>query len=144
MAHWPPYPDSVEALRRLAHHFEIVAVTNSSNWALKAFAKTLGNPFVDAVTAEDVGANKPHPQVFEFLRTRLSTLGFSVGQVLHVAESQYHDIGIAKRLGFRTCWIERRAGQDGFGATPNPGEITKPDYHFGSLTELVEAVERGD
>jgi putative hydrolase of the HAD superfamily len=140
---WPAFPDSVEALQRLKRHFRLIAVTNSSNWALDAFSTTLGDPFDDRVTAEDVGANKPDPRVFAYLESRLGAQGLGQKSILHVAQSQYHDIGVAKRLGFSVCWIERRAGQSSFGATPHPGEVTEPDYHFESLAELADAVEDG-
>ena len=42
------------------------------------------------------------------------------------------------RLGFLTTWIERRSGEDGFGATPEPDVITKPDLHFSTLGELAD------
>ena len=141
---WPAFPDSVESLKRLRQRFRLVAVTNSDNWALLHFARTLGEPFDDAVTAEDVGACKPDPQVFAYVRGRQSHLNYRLEDYLHVAQSQYHDIGVAKRLGYKVCWIERRRGKPGFGGSPAPTEVTTPDYHFGSLAELAEAVDRGD
>jgi putative hydrolase of the HAD superfamily len=54
--------------------------------------------------------------------------------------SQYHDIAIAKRLGFEVCWIERRMGQEGSGATPGAQRV-EPDHHFATLAELADAVE---
>ena len=71
--HWPAFADSVAALKRLKRRFHLVAMTNSDNWALSHFAKTLDQPFDDLVTAEMVGWNKPDPQVFAFTRGRLST-----------------------------------------------------------------------
>jgi putative hydrolase of the HAD superfamily len=140
---WPAFPDSVAALKQLKTRFRLVALTNSDNWALGHFNKTLGAPFDDLITAEIVGLNKPDPQVFAFARGRQSVHGFTLADYLHVAQSQYHDIGVAKRLGYRVCWIERRKGQAGFGATPVPENVTKPDYHFASLAELASAVEAG-
>lgn len=136
---WPAFPDAVDALGRLKERFRLVALTNSDNWALGHFKKTLGEPFHDTVTAEDVGCNKPDPQVFAYCRGRQSHLGFRLGDYLHVAQSQYHDICVAKRLGFATCWIERRRGQEGFGATPVPDKVAEPTYHFTNLTELADA-----
>jgi putative hydrolase of the HAD superfamily len=118
-------------------------MTNSSNWALSHFSRTLGQPFDDTVTAEDVGRSKPDPQVFAYTRGRQSVGGYRLPDYLHVAQSQYHDIGVAKRLGFQVCWIERRKGQEGFGATPLPEEITEADYHFATLAELADAVDAG-
>ena len=137
---WPAFPDSVQALKRLRERFRLVALTTSSNWALSHFAGTLGSPFDDTVTTEDVGYNKPDPQTFAYMRGRQSVHGYGLQDFLHVAQSQYHDIAVAKRLGFEVCWIERRKGQGGSGATP-VSERVEPDYHFATLAELADAVD---
>ena len=141
--HWPPFADSVAALKRLRKRFYLVAMTNSDNWALSHFAATLDLPFDDMVTAEMVGWNKPDPQVFAFTRGRLSKEGYGFADILHVAQSQYHDIAVSRRLGYHTCWIERRRGKAGAGATPRVESVAIPDYHFGSLAELADAVDQG-
>ncbi|MGE3872257.1 MAG: HAD-IA family hydrolase [Parvibaculaceae bacterium] len=138
---WPAFPDSIEALKRLRRHFRLVAMTNSDNWALDNFVRTLDDPFDDTVTAEDVGTCKPDPQFFAYARGRQSPLGYMMKDYLHVAQSQYHDIGVAKALGYSTCWIERRKGKKGTGGTPAPATVTKSDYHFASLGELADAVD---
>ena len=140
---WPAFPDAMEALKRLKARYRLVALTNSSNWALAHFARTLGAPFDDMITAEDVGANKPDPQVFAYMRGRQSVHGYELRDFLHVAQSQYHDSAVAKRLGFEVCWIERRMGQEGTGATP-AAERVEPDHHFATLAELADAVEAAD
>lgn len=138
---WPAFPDSLAALKRLRKRFRLVAMTNSDNWALAHFARTLDHPFDDLVTAEMVGWNKPDPQVFAFVRGRLSLDGYGFNDILHVAQSQYHDIEVAMRLGYHTCWIERRMGKQGAGATPVSGDCVRPHYHFASLAELADAVD---
>lgn len=40
---------------------------------------------------------------------------------LHVAQSQYHGIGVATRQGPATAWIERRHGMKGSGGTQRYG-----------------------
>ena len=140
-AQWPAFPDSVQALQRLRKHFKLVAMTNAQRWALAHFERTLGQPFDDSVTCDDALCEKPAPQFFAFARGRLSTRGFSQADNLHVAQSQYHDIGVAKSLGLSTCWIERRHGQPGFGGTLAVKKITAPDYHFHSLAQLADAVD---
>ncbi len=77
------------------------------------------------MTAEDVGVTKPDHQVFAFMLGRLSAGGTGKRQILHTAQSQYHDIGPARSLGLATAWIERRRGQQGAGATP-VARITRP------------------
>jgi putative hydrolase of the HAD superfamily len=138
---WPAFPDSVEALQRLGAGHRLVALTNAGRWASREMAATLGDPFADIVTVEDVGVNKPDPQVFAFCRGRQSVHGYELGDFLHVAQSQYHDIGVAKRLGFRTAWVERRAGGTSYGATPQPESVTTPDYHVTTLAELADLIE---
>ena len=54
-----------------------------------------------------------------------------------------HDIGIARRLGYTVCWIERRKGLPGFGGTQEVSQLTKPDYHFSTLAELADAADAG-
>jgi Predicted hydrolase (HAD superfamily) len=104
---------------------------------------TLGDPFDDGVTVDEAGCEKPDPAFFAFTRGRLSVLGHGLADILHVAQSQYHDIGVARRLGYKVCWIERRRGLKGFGGTQDPGQVTTPDYHFATLGELADAVEAG-
>lgn len=140
---WPAFPDSIAALKRLRKRFRLVAMTNSDNWALGHFARTLELPFDDTVTAEDLETCcKPDPQFFAYARGRQSVKGFRMADYLHVAQSQYHDIGVAKQLGYATAWIERRMGKKGFGGTPAPAKTVTPDYHYASLGELADAVDK--
>jgi putative hydrolase of the HAD superfamily len=138
---WPAFPDSVDALKRLRGRFKLVAMTNTRRWAMAHFDHTLGGPFDDTVTADDALCEKPDPQFFAFTRGRLSMQGFTLADILHVAQSQYHDIGVAHRLGYTVCWIERRHDRPGFGATKAVEQLTKPDYHFHKLAELADAVD---
>jgi putative hydrolase of the HAD superfamily len=138
---FPAFPDSVEALQRLRKHYKLVATTNSRIWALNHMARTLGEPFDVRVTVDDVRFEKPDPQFFAYTRGVLATQGIVFEQILHVAQSQYHDIGVAKRLGYQVCWIERRHAQKGTGGTLE-SERTEPHYHFTSLAQLADAVEQ--
>jgi putative hydrolase of the HAD superfamily len=137
---WPAFPDSVEALTELRGRFVLVAVTNADREALDAMAATLGEPFAAGVTVDEVGVNKPDPRMFEAGLATLEAFGIRRDEVLHVAQSQYHDIGAARRLGLATCWVERRQGHAGSGATPAPSEVTEPDLHVGSMREVVDAL----
>ena len=138
---WPAFADSVEALRRLRKNFRLVAMTNADRTAFSAYSATLENPFHDSVTCDETGCAKPDPRFFAFNKGRQSAHGFRQSEILHVAQSQYHDIGVAKAEGYTTCWIERRQGQKGFGGTPDPKVLTKPDFHFCTLKQLADAVD---
>ena len=42
--------------------------------------------------------------------------------------------------GLPTVWINRRHGQDGWGATPEPAAPVTPNWEFPSLRALADAV----
>lgn len=140
---WPAFPDSVEALRRLRARYRLVAMTNALRWALDLMIPRLGDPFHDTVAADEALCEKPDPMYFAFTRGRLSRDGYTRSDILHVAQSQYHDIGVARRLGYTVCWIERRKGLPGPGGTITAAERTEPHYHFATLAELADAAEAG-
>ncbi len=141
VAHWPAFPDSVAALQRLKRRFRLVTMTNAQRWALVHFSRTLGDPFDLLISADEALCEKPDPRYFAYARGCYQTLwGFGQGDNLHVAQSQYHDIGVSKRLGITTCWIERRHGQKDSGGTIESAH-TVPDHHFHGMTALADAVE---
>jgi 2-haloacid dehalogenase len=76
---------------------------------------------------------------------RLAEQGIGRERILHTAESLYHDHIPAKRFGLSTCWIHRRAGRSGHGATRPPEVDVRPDFRFATLGEMVDAhrAERG-
>jgi putative hydrolase of the HAD superfamily len=141
MLRHPAFQDSVEALRRLRKNFRLVAMTNADRTAFSAYSETLGNPFHDSVTCDETGCAKPDPNFFAFNKGRQSAFGYKQSEILHVAQSQFHDIGIAKKLGYATCWIERRQGLKGFGGTPVPEKVETPDFHFATLAQLADAID---
>jgi putative hydrolase of the HAD superfamily len=141
MLRHPAFQDSADALRRLRKNFRLVAMTNADRTAFSAYSDTLDNPFHDSVTCDETGYAKPDPNFFAFNKGRQSAFGFKQSEILHVAQSQYHDIGIAKKLGYATCWIERRQGLKGFGGTPVPEKVETPDFHFATLAQLADAVD---
>ncbi|HXG28921.1 MAG TPA: HAD-IA family hydrolase [Nevskiales bacterium] len=138
---WPAFEDCVEALKRLRKRYRLVAMTNADRVAFSCYAQTLGDPFDDSVTYDDTGVAKPNPQFFAYNRGRQSAHGYKFNEILHVAQSQYHDIGVARELGYAVCWIERRQGLKGFGGTPVPAKLTTPDFHFPTLEALADAVD---
>lgn len=142
VAHWPAFPGSVSALQRLAARYRLVAMTNARRWALAHMARTLGDPVHDTVTADEARCEKPDPTFFAFTRGRLSCDGLALNEMLYVAQSQYHDIGVARAFGRTVCWIERRQGLKGFGGTLEAPR-TDPHYHVARLEQLANLAEPG-
>lgn len=140
---WPPFADSIAAMARLRRHYRLVAMTNTDRTVFSAYSHALGNPFHDSVTCDETGTAKPDPGFFAYNLGRQSAFGYLQGDILHVAQSQYHDIGVSMSLGYTTCWIERRQGLKGFGGTPTPKNgVTKPDYHYATLEQLADAADK--
>ena len=90
-------------------------------------------------TAEDVGSYKPSPRNFEYMLENLRRLGIERHEILHTAESMFHDHAPANSFGLANCWIYRRHDKDGFGATMRPDEMPRYDMVFNSMAELVDA-----
>ena len=134
IADWPPFPDSVEALAYLRQHGLLMVLSNVDRASFAHSARRLGDPFHAVVTAEDVGSYKPAPAHFERATALLAGEGIAPGEVLHVAQSLFHDVQPGRAAGFSTCWIDRRAGRPG-GATP-PVDV-EPDITFHDLASLA-------
>jgi len=126
--YWRPFPDTVEALGRLASEFELIALSNIDDDLFAMSARAMGNPCSRLISAERVGAYKPDPRMFEAL------LATAEGPVLHVAQSRFHDIIPATAAGLDTVWINRPSR----GATRET-EAT-PTWTFSSLAELADAL----
>ena len=137
---WPPFPDTVEALEELGTRYRLVAMTNADAWALGHMSANMGDPFQERITCDEVGTNKPSPEVFEYVLGKLAPRGVQKKDILHTAQSQYHDIAPATEMGFATMWIERRHGKNGFGATPKPGRVATPTFHATSMADFASQV----
>ncbi|WP_407050427.1 haloacid dehalogenase type II [Methyloraptor flagellatus] len=137
---WPAFPDSAEALAYLARHFKLVILSNIDNASFAASRRKLGIAFDAVYTAEDIGSYKPSPRNFTYLLARADIdLKLAPDQILHVAQSLFHDHVPAAKAGLARCWIDRRAGLAGSGATAVPAEWPQPDFRFTSLGALAEA-----
>ena len=99
----------------------------------------LGVDFDAIYTAQDIGSYKPDTRKFVYLLERLAELGVGKEQVLHVAQSLFHDHAPANALGLRSAWIDRRAETGGLGATAAPPGDVRYDARFVSLGALADA-----
>jgi 2-haloacid dehalogenase len=143
---WPAFPDSPEALAYLKRHYKLVIVSNVDRASFRHSNARLGVAFDAIVTADDTAAYKPAPNHFHLALAQLAEMGIAQDQVLHVAQSLYHDHVPAKRLGLRTMWVNRRATRTpgaaasggGAGATPAPSVPVTPDGEVPTLAALVD------
>jgi 2-haloacid dehalogenase len=143
---WPAFPDSAEALAYLKQHYRLVILSNIDRASFAHSSRKLGVAFDAVYTAEDIGSYKPDVRNFEYMLDRLAEQAIASEQILHTAESLYHDHAPAKRFGLSTCWIHRRAGQSSHGATRPPEVDVSPDFRFPTLGQMAAAhrAELGD
>ncbi|MGI9420496.1 MAG: haloacid dehalogenase type II [Geminicoccaceae bacterium] len=136
---WPAFPDSVEALAYLKRHYKLIVLTNTDNESFSRSNARLGVPFDGVYTAEDIGSYKPDPRNFDYMIEMLARIGVDRNEILHTAESMFHDHAPANSFGLANCWIYRRHDQEGFGATMHPGDMPTYEFRFDSMAALVQA-----
>ena len=136
---WPAFPDSADSLQYLKKHFKLVVLSNVDNASFALSNKRLQVDFDAIYTAEDIGSYKPDLRNFDYMLENLASIGVKKSEILHTAESMFHDHGPANKVGLKSAWIYRRHGDQGFGATMNPGATPHTDFVFKSMAELVKA-----
>ena len=99
---WEPFPDTNEALVRLKQRFRLGVLSNIDRDLFAGTAKHFAVDIDFVITAEDVGAYKPERNHFERAVSQ-----YGQGNILHVAESLYHDGDPAGALGIAFVWINR-------------------------------------
>lgn len=133
---WPPFPDTVAALQRLSKRYKLAIISNIDDDLFAHSREHLKTDFNYIVTATQSRAYKPSHDMFKYA---LNAIGCPRDEMLHVAQSLFHDHVPAKELGFSTVWINRRKGQSGSGATPDAD--ASPDLEFPDLQSFAEFVE---
>ena len=136
---WPAFPDTVDALQYLKQHYKLVILSNIDNESFMHSNARLKVEFDAIYTAEDIGSYKPSPRNFEYMLSKLATLKVDKGDILHTAESLFHDHVPANQFGLASCWIHRRHAASGFGATMAPSLMPRHDFRFTSMGEMAEA-----
>jgi 2-haloalkanoic acid dehalogenase type II len=136
---WPAFPDSPDALQYLKKFYKLIILSNVDNRSFRFSNARLGVSFDAIYTAEDIGAYKPDDRNFAYLLAHVGDLDLARTDILHTAESLFHDHVPARRHGLANCWIHRRHAQQGFGATMNPGQTPEFDFRFNSMAALAEA-----
>ena len=136
---WPEFPDTPEALQYLQRFYKLVILSNVDRASFARSNARLGVAFDAIYTAQDIGSYKPDARNFEYMLARLAAAGHRPDDILHVAQSLFHDHVPANRVGLRSAWIDRRAGSGGWGATPPPEAGVRYDFRFADLGELVQA-----
>jgi 2-haloacid dehalogenase len=126
---WPVFaevPGSLAEAR--ARGWSLAMLTNSDRDFIEASIRAIGVPFDLAVVASEIGSYKPalrHWQRFA------EQTGADPSHHVHVAQSNFHDIGPARELGLPSIWINR------LGETPG----TVPTRELPDLSGLPDALD---
>ncbi|MBO0824777.1 MAG: HAD hydrolase-like protein, partial [Actinobacteria bacterium] len=111
---WPVFaevPGSLAETRRRG--WKLAVLTNSDRDLIEASLQAIGVPFDGAIVASEIGSYKPAPAHW---REFYLATGADSARHVHVAQSHFHDIEPASKLGIRTIWINRLAER----AEPTP------------------------
>ena len=135
--YWPAFKDSADTLRQLKDRFRLVILSNVDRTSFAGSNQRLGVEFDGIFTAEDIGSYKPNPKNFDHM---LSHLNNSRAEILHVAQSLFHDIQPAAEAGLDTAWIDRQNLADGgsWGATAIIDKPPQADLRFTSLQAFAD------
>ena len=137
---WPAFADSADALRILKSKFKLVILSNVNVAGFTSSNRWLGVEFDEIYTAEHVGSYKPNPGNFEYMFDNLKKAHDAEKRdILHVAQSLFHDHVPAKDFGMNTVWIDRQNLSKGgnWGATKVVENQPKPDVIFEDLISFA-------
>lgn len=144
---WPAFPDTADALRYLKTRYRLVILSNVHRDGIAGSNRKLGVEFDAIYTAEDIGSYKPSGANFDYLLEHLQhDFGLRPADILHTAQSLFHDHLPARAAGLATSWIDRqRLSETGdWGATAKLDEIPTTDFLFYSMGGMADAVVAGE
>jgi 2-haloacid dehalogenase len=133
LATWQPFPDTVEAMRKLKSRYQLAVISNVDDDLFATTAPKLGVSFDHVITAQQARCYKPCMRIFELAEERM---GVSRKQWLHVGQSIYHDVIPAQSLGIATVWVKRPSPRPGAGAAR--AAFGKPDLEVSNLKTLAD------
>lgn len=130
---WPVFADVGPALTQLRQQgWKLGILSNVDRDLFDRTREQLPVPIDAVVTAEDVGSYKPAPGHFlRFLET------YQPATHIHVAQSWFHDIEPAHRLGIHSVWINRLDEHN----DPSIAAAVLPDLH--GLPQTIGRLSEG-
>lgn len=147
---YPAFEDTVGAICTLGKRFKLIPLSNVDR---ASFQRTLDGPLkgcnFDAIyTAQDIGSYKPDLRNFRYLLEHAGadfgvvageSKGEGKGELVHVAQSLFHDHRPAKKVGLRSVWVDRKGliGEKTHGGLEDAGYELRVE----SLGELAGIVE---
>ena len=139
---YPAFDDTIKAIQTLGKRFKLIPLTNVDR---ESFSRTLAGPLkgchFDAIyTAQDIGSYKPDLKNFHYLFEHAkSDLGIEKQDLVHVAQSLFHDHRPAKKLAIPSVWVDRKGliGEKAHGGSEEFGYKLRVET-LGELAAIVE------
>lgn len=105
----PPFAEVVDTLAQLkAMGFKLCIVSNTDDDIIAGNVAQLGGHIDRVITAQQAGAYKPAPRLFDYAHEQL---GVTRDEVVHICASPMLDHTAARDMGFRCVWIDRGTGR---------------------------------
>jgi len=120
------YEEALGVLNTLSRSYTLGALTNGN---ADIYRTDAGEYFDFAFLAEEVGASKPHPDMFQ---AAVEKSGADPERIVHVGDDPDHDIRGAREAGMHTVWMNARGREWPGGA--------RADREIDSLLQLPAAI----
>jgi 2-haloacid dehalogenase len=101
---WIAFPDTIGALQELQKRYRLAIISNVDDELFNMTKRCLSIHFDFIITARQVRSYKPSKN--NFIKA-LEKFELPSEQVLHVAQSIYHDIIPTNELGWNNVWVNR-------------------------------------
>jgi 2-haloacid dehalogenase len=102
---WPVFEEVPAALQEARDRgWRLALLSNTDRDLIEASRRRLDVPFDLAIVAGEIGSYKPAPGHWERFYAQTDA---DPARHVHVAQSHFHDVVPASRLGIRTIWINR-------------------------------------
>jgi HAD superfamily hydrolase (TIGR01549 family) len=127
-----PYPETARTLEKLCGKYRLGIIANQSRGTRLHLAKFGLEQFFNVViSSEEVGLEKPDPQIFKLALTQANC---PPKRAVMIGDRLDNDIYPAKKLGMKTVWVKQ-----GWGGLANlPTSDYTPDFEVDNLGEIPE------
>ncbi len=122
------YPDVISTLDALRDDFVLGLLSNGNGYPERC---GLPDRFRFVVFSQDVGVEKPDPEIF---REACKGAGCEPGELMHVGDSLESDVAGTNGVGAVSVWLNREG-------IPNSTCVV-PDYEIRSLAQVVEIMDK--
>lgn len=123
------YRDVIPTLDVLQSDFSVGLLSNGNGYPERC---GLAGRFGFVVFSQDVGVEKPDPEIFSVACSRAKC---TPAELMHVGDSLESDVAGANRAEAVSVWLNRQSVQNDTGITP--------DFEVRTLAEIVDIVKQG-